>query len=382
MKIGFDGKRAVRNSTGLGNYSRLVISTLAKYRPDSEYIVYSPSDDVHKRITEAPNVKLELPDRNFYRHYGSLWRTGVGGGLTKQAERDGVILFHGLSNELPLNMAKSDIPSVVTVHDLIYLRRPEMYKPIDRKIYNYKYGRSARNATRVIAISECTRRDLIELQGVSPDKIDVIYQGCDPIFRRDVSAEEIAGVKSRIKLTKPYIIGVGTIERRKNQLLTLRALAGLNKDLSDVELVLVGRQTGYADEIRREADRLGLSDRLRFISGADFKDFPALYAGALVSSYPSRYEGYGLPVVESLAVGTPVVVASGSCLEEAGGPATPVVNPDDAEELACRLESLIKDDEVREKTIKAGKAHAWAYDDKRFADEIFKTYEKALGEQS
>ncbi len=376
MRIGFDGKRAVRNSTGLGNYSRLVINTLAKYRPENEYFIYSPSGDSEHRLDLRPGISLSLPETSFGRRFGSLWRTGVAGGISRQLHNDQIMLYHGLSNELPLNINRYHIPSVVTVHDLIYLRRPEMYKPIDRVLYNYKYGKSARNATRVIAISECTRRDLVELQGVDENKIDVIYQGCDPIFRREISPEEIAEVKGKYNLDKPYIVGVGTIERRKNQLLTVQALAGMKNN--DVDLVLIGRQTPYADEIRSEATRLGLTDRIRFISGAEFCDFPALYAGAIASSYPSRYEGYGLPVVESLAVGTPTVVASGSCLEEAGGSKTPVVSPDDAEGLAYYLDRLISDSAYRQEIVEAGKKHALSFDDKSFADAIFDTYHKAV----
>lgn len=378
MIIGFDGKRAVRNTTGLGNYSRLVINTLATYRPENEYFIYSPSGDSEHRLESRPNTVLKLPETKFGKKFGAIWRTGLRGGISRQLVNDHVMLFHGLSNELPLNINRFHIPSVVTVHDLIYIRRPEMYKWADRIMYNYKYGNSARNATRVIAISQCTKRDLVELQGVEESKIDVIYQGCDPIFRREITADEISKVKNRYNLNAPYIIGVGTIERRKNQLLSVQAL-GTMKD-KDVNLVLVGRQTPYCEEIKAEAKRLGLLNRIRFISGADFKDFPALYAGAVASSYPSRYEGYGLPVVESLSVGTPVVVASGSCLEEAGGSSTPVVNPDDAEALGHYLSRLINDNQFRQETIDAGRRHALAYSDKNFADEIFNTYLKAISE--
>lgn len=379
MIIGFDAKRAVSNNTGLGNYSRLVIDVLSRSYPGMELRLYAPHPVATPRLQpllERPNVTLVGPDTATGRRLSALWRIK---GVTAQARRDGIELFHGLSNELPLNIGRGGFPSVVTIHDLIFRKFPKYYKPIDRKIYDYKFRKAAENATRVIAISECTRRDLIDLYGISPHKIDVVYQGCDPQFHRTVSEAEKAEVTARLKLDFPYIIGVGTIEERKNQLLTLRALRSLPKD---VRLVLVGRRTPYTALIEEEAARLGLTERLHVLSGVPFADFPALYAGALASSYPSRYEGFGIPVIESMSVGTPCVIASGSCLEEAGGPHTPVVSPDDADALGAALCRLIDDTDYRRSVIDAGIIHANREDDDRLAQNIFNVYQKCLKEYS
>jgi glycosyltransferase involved in cell wall biosynthesis len=373
-KIAFDAKRAVNNMTGLGNYSRLVIDTLSRLYPDNSYLLYAPKPRATPRLApllQRSSVELLGPDRKISRRLSSIWRVR---GLSNQIGRDHVDLFHGLSNELPLTIRRAEIPTVVTIHDLIFRHFPQYYKPIDRRIYDYKFRRAAINATRVIAISQCTRRDLIDSYGIDPAKIDVIYQGCDQQFHRKVDADEIATVKARYGLDRPYIIGVGTIENRKNQMLTLEALAGLP---SDIILVLVGRPTPYTTDIVNRAATLGLSDRLKIISGADFADFPALYAGALLSSYPSRFEGFGIPVIESLSVGTPVVVARGSCLEEAAGSDALTTDADSADELASQMLRLINDSALRQQAISNGLRHAATFSDDAMANAIMATYHQA-----
>ena len=168
MYIGFDGKRAVSNMTGLGNYSRLVIERLALENPQDKLLVYTPAMRDNPRletIRSAHNVEFRLPPPQGFK--GSLWRTF---GISNNLKADKVDIFHGLSNELPLNIRKSGVPSVVTMHDVIYRTMPECYKPIDRKLYDFKYGASCRNADRIIAVSERTKQDVVKFYGVDPDR--------------------------------------------------------------------------------------------------------------------------------------------------------------------------------------------------------------------
>ena len=284
-------------------------------------------------------------------------------------------VYHGLSNELPLTI-KGVCPSVVTIHDIIYRRVPEDYRAIDRRLYDFKYRRSAKIATRVIAISECTKRDLMADYGIAEDKIDVIYQGVDPIFSLDIDTTRRMEVKARYKLPEKYIIAVGTVQPRKNQLLAVRALARLRKD---IHLLIVGRMEGaYADEVRAEISRLGLSDRVRHLYGVPFTDLPALYACAVASAYTSRYEGFGLPIVESLTVGTPVLACTGSCLEEAGGPGGVYVDPDDVEGAATALERFADDIVFHDKTAGQGHRYVRRFSAEAFAKATMASYKKAI----
>lgn len=377
MIIGFDGKRAIENNTGLGNYSRLMVEVLADRFPENSYLLYAPrlkSNPRMKSLLEHPNVKMVYPPAAIGRLSGSLWRSK---GITPLLNKNQVDLYHGLSGELPMNIGEFNGPTVLTIHDVIFRRFPECYHTVDRKIYDYKFCRSANDATRVIAISERTKADIMEFYDIPEDKIDVIYQGCHAQFHRTPSDEEIEAVKAKYEITRPYIITVGTVETRKNQVMAVRGLRGLPDEF---DLVIIGRRTPYAKTLDHYISNYSIESRVKFIENAPFADLPALYAGAFCSSYTSRYEGFGIPVIESLSVGTPVIVASGSCLEEAGGPATPAVDPDDVEEWINTIKDFINFPSTREKTARLGREYVKRFSDDAMASQTMETYLKAIGQ--
>lgn len=375
--IGYDGKRAVANNTGLGNYSRYVIDALSAGYPDNTYRLYSPTLRKNPRLEPLlarANVELCGPSSALGKRFGALWRSF---GITRQLTADGISLYHGLSNELPLNISKAPFPSVVTIHDLIYRRVPEDYKPLDRAMYDYKYRHSAENATRVIAISRKTRDDLVEDYQIDPAKIDIIYQGCDPRFGMPVSIEDKERVRATYRLPKRYFITVGTVQSRKNQLLAVKALERL-----DTPLVIVGnRKSDYAAEVAAYITSHGLSDKVMWLDNVPFADLPALYAMAEFSSYTSRYEGFGIPILESLSAGTPVIAATGSCLEEAGGPGAVYVDPDDVDGFVENARTLSGDTKSRDNYVRQGLKFAENFSAEQFARLTMACYRKAMVEK-
>ena len=381
MKIGFDGKRAAQNFTGLGNYSRYALEALVKYYPNEEYNVYIPKDVNNAKFDEilaGSNCKMKkcLPQSGSARKFKSLWRVW---GVTKTVEADGVQVFHGLSNELPLNIrsVSPGVKSVVTVHDVIFRRLPQCYPVIDRKIYDFKFRRACRNADHVIAVSECTKRDIVKDYGISPDKVSVIYQGCDPLFAQPVAPERIAEVRRKYSLPDRFIVSVGTIEERKNLLSVVKALLHLPKD---IHLVAVGRRTKYTELVDRFVAENGLRERVHLLHGVPYLDLPVIYSCANVFAYMSLYEGFGIPLLEALNSRVPVVAATGSCLEEAGGPGSLYVAPFDVEAIAAAVERCLQPS-VKEEMVVRGLEWASRFTMDQFARQTMQCYNKVLGKE-
>lgn len=360
--IGFDAKRANANRTGLGNYSRFVIEALSRACGDGAYFrLYIPKRKANKEfdaIADMPNVEAMVPRGGLWQKLSPVWRTLR---VTADAKGDEVVLYHGLSNELPLGLSRRGILGVVTIHDLIFLRYPSYYSLIDRTIYKWKFRSACRRADRIIAVSECTKRDIVEFFGTDPDKIDVVYQGCDKMFSQPVGEEKCAEVADRYSLPQRYLLTVGTLEERKNLMAIVEALALLPHD---IHLVAVGRRTPYTDRVMLRVEELGIGERVHILSNVAYGDLPAVYAGAEVFVYPSRFEGFGIPIIEAMSMGIPVVAATGSCLEEAGGGSSIYVSPDDFWGMADAVKSIMSDDELRRKMTEEGRRYV-----ERFAPE-------------
>ena len=373
MKIGFDGKRAVQNFTGLGNYSRYAIEALVRYYPEVEYCVYVPKGVGNPRFEEVvalsgDEIKVHLPTSGFARRLKSWWRIW---GVTNELQADGVQLYHGLSNELPLNIRSAQsVMSVVTVHDLIFRRLPWCYPFVDRMIYDYKCRHACRNANHIIAVSECTKRDIIKEYGVSSNKITVIYQGCDPLFAQAAAPEKVAEVKLKYSLPGKFVLSVGTIEERKNLLSVVKALELLP---DDIHLVAVGRRTKYTALIDKYVVENGLEQRVHLLHGVPYADLPAIYQCADVFAYMSLYEGFGIPLLEALNSRVPVVAAMGSCLEEAGGPGSLYVAPFDVEAIAAAVKKCLQP-EVKAEMVADGLRWASRFSMEQFAHELMDCY--------
>jgi len=372
MRVGFDAKRAFRNFTGLGNYSRNIMELLVRNYGNDSFIAYSPQKPVKRAVAfvnDNPAMQVQYPHNGFWRKFHSLWRSF---GITHLLEKQHVDVFHGLSGELPFNIRKArGVKKVLTVHDLIFLRFPQYYKPVDRFIYNLKFRKSCQNADLVIAISECTKRDIIEYYGIPQEKIRVVYQGCDKSFSQIQPTETLDQVRRKYNLPEKYILNVGTLEERKNIMLVVKALPLVD---SNIKLVMVGRHTPYTDQVMQYAEEHGLKDRIIEIGNVDFCDLPAVYRMATIFVYPSRYEGFGIPIIEALNSRVPVIAATGSCLEEAGGPDSLYVDPDDHKAMADQLNRLLNDPELCSAMISKGWAWAQKFSDENTVTEIYNCY--------
>lgn len=368
MRIGFDAKRAIHNFTGLGNYSRFVISNLMKYCPENTYKLFIPKIPNNNEVNSVLQTK-----NNFFVKEGCkpFWRTFQ---VVRDIKKENIEVYHGLSNELPFGIKSSRAKSIVTIHDLIFLQYPNFYPVIDRIIYNIKAKYACRVADRIIAVSECTKRDVIKHYGIDPSKIDVVYQGCFSIFKEPVDELKKEDVINTYNLPSEFLLSVGSIEERKNILLIVKALKGV----PNIHFYAIGKQRQYADEVMRYALENGLSDRVHLISNVPLVDLPAIMQLSTVFIYPSLYEGFGIPIIEALSSGVPVVGATGSCLEEAGGPNSIYVNPQDEKELAFQINRLLSDASLRENMVKQGKEYVKRFDDISCTEALKAVYKKLV----
>jgi glycosyltransferase involved in cell wall biosynthesis len=375
ITIGFDAKRIVRNNTGLGSYGRTLIRGLA-YLPDSLRLrLYAPDkgrDDLRAQVEGLPRVSLCYPKESFLPFDKALWRDH---GIVRDLKKDHVQVYHGLSGELPRGIRRSGIRSVVTIHDLIFIRHPEFYPWIDAKIYAWKFRRTLKEADHIIAISQCTCRDVLELGNVDPSRISVVYQSCAPRFTTRPNPVEEEHIRMKYGLPRRFVLNVGTIEQRKNILLAVKALEALPSELS---LVIVGRYTPYTNQVLEYISSHNLSRRVYILNDVPDADLPALYAQAEVFVYPSIYEGFGIPVIEAVSCGLPVVACTGSCLEEAGGPDCRYVSPYDPEALADAIRLSMKGSPDREERIRRSQDYIRRFQGDNVASQVAAIYQKLL----
>ena len=371
MRIGFDAKRAFFNFSGLGNYSRNTIRQLGLHFPENEYYLYIPWQKVEIGNQNLPNQQQVYPASWTGRNFSSFWRTCW---LSKALIRDGIDLYHGLSNEIPFGIHNYNVRSVVTIHDLIFLRYPQWYKPIDRAIYTRKTRYACNTAGRIIAISEQTKNDIMEYYGIHPDRIEVVYQGCDPGFYAKLKEERKNVLREKYGLPSQYLLNVGTIEPRKNLLQIIKALhiASLR-----IPLVVIGRATAYAEIVKRYISD-HLMEHIYFLENVPKDDLPALYQMAVIFIYPSRFEGFGIPILEALSSGTPVITSRGGCFPEAGGSHSIYVDPDKPEEIAESIRKITEDDKLKKHMSEMWIKHAEKFSDGIIASGIMDVYKKII----
>ena len=342
MNIGFEAKRLFTNSTGLGNYSRFVLRALSSHFPANDYYLYTPRDPVHvdtHDIITRQNIHVITPGKWYkYLKATSLWRTF---GISKEATVRDLQVFHGLSQELPVSLPQT-VRKVVTVHDLIFYRYPEFYNPVDVAIYKRKVKFACRMADKIIAISEQTRDDLMEFLQIEPDRIDIIYQGSHPNFKQRLSSDEIEAIAKKYHLPSRYMLNVGTIEKRKNLLVLIKALSLIPNE-ARLPLVILGRKTEYFKEVMAIAKSLGVLDAIIVPENVQFSEFPAIYQKASLFIYPSLFEGFGIPLIEAIESRVPVITSFGSCFSEAAGPSSIFVDPHDEEALAYEINKVLAD---------------------------------------
>ncbi len=368
MRIGFDAKRAFHNRSGLGNYSRDLVRILAAYYPQHELFLYNPKPG--SIAFNIANTREIFPRNWIGKKMSSIWRRKW---IIRQLQTDQLDVFHGLSNELPAGIQHSGIPSILTLHDLIFYKYPEWYKKADRIIQRKKSIQAAAEATHIIAISQQTKKDIIQYLGTEKEKITVIYQGCHPAFKENYIESVVQSVRQKFKLPVKFILSVGTIEPRKNLLTTVKSLLH-----HDFPLVVVGKATGYKKTVEEFIDTNHLKSRVHFLEGVSMEELAIIYQEAFTLCYPSIYEGFGIPVIEALFSKTPVITNEEGCFKEAGGPDSFYIQAMDHMAMGKIIQQLQVDKELYQNCVEKGYQYADQFRDEKIAAELVGLYNAVL----
>jgi glycosyltransferase involved in cell wall biosynthesis len=369
MRIGFDAKRAFFNQSGLGNYSRNILSALFEHYPENYYTLFTPMASSGEIFSSHP-AEIVFPE-GLLKAFPSAWRSFS---LSSSINKNQCDVYHGLSNELPFDSGKANCKKVVTIHDLIFLRYPDLYPFIDRKIYFKKFRIACKMADQVIAISKQTKEDIINFFNVPEQKIKVIYQNCNPAFYKHFEIEEANRIKNLFKLPSDYLLYVGTIEERKD-LLTLVKSLPLIKNAPKISLVIVGKKKKYARLVEEYAAEKGISNRLIFLSSVENSHLPLIYRNAKALIFPSHFEGFGIPILEALVSKTPVIAANTSSLTEAGGPDSLYFEKQNHEQLAQVIDQLLSTQSLQKEITEKGFEYAKKFSSRAIASDLMSLYQ-------
>lgn len=364
MRIGYDAKRYFHNRSGLGNYSRDLVRIMSEYYPSHDYFLYTPkvpSDKLSEELT------IRHPNTGFLnRLLPSYWRSK---GVVRDLVQDDIDIFHGLSGEIPVGLQQTRIKSVVTIHDLIFLRLPQLYKPIDSVIYTRKFKYAVQHADKIIAISQQTKQDIVHFFHIAPEKIDVIYQGCHPAFKQEVSAEVLTKIRQKYNLPTTFILNVGSIEPRKNAFQIVKAIENL-----DIPLVVIGKDTLYSNQIKQYVTEKKMEHKVLFRKVDNMEDLAVLYKLADIFVYPSSYEGFGIPIIEALYSGTPVITSNTGVFPEAAGPFSYFIDPERIDQIRYAIESILSSVDMQQEMKQNGLIYAQQFNDDILAKKWMDVY--------
>ena len=361
MHIAIDYTAAVRQGAGIGRYTRNLIGALAEIDSENQYTLFVAGGwrNEEKMGALGRNFRVRavpLTDRLL----NILWQR-IRVPIPIQVITGKIDLFHSPDFVLP---PVGQTPTMLTVHDLSFLRVPEHFVPGFKEYLEGAVSRAVRKAQHILADSESTKRDLMELLGVNPSKVTVIYPGVDARFTQIRDPNILSTVMRRYELPAEFILGLGTLQPRKNFEGLIDSFAKLvsssetGGSFAGLHLVICGGPGWMHEEIAEAVERHGLTERVHFPGFVRDEDLPAIYSLASVFAFPSWYEGFGLPVLEAQACGTPVVVADNSSLPEVVGDGGLLVSAGNSDELAHAISLALTDSRLRARLISAGRAQA------------------------
>lgn len=377
--IAFDARKLSGRRGGVGHYITRLTSHLARIAPEYNYVLLTNrSLDASLVPPGFRSVVLGLgfADGSWpAKLYAPFWMNTQ---LTGALRREGVDLYHGTNFFMPMRKL---CPTVVTVHDVAFVRVPETFDPVYRRYMRWQVGHSVRQADHLIAMTEHAKSDIASLYAIDPARISVTYVGIEERYTANPDVSYLADTRSALDLPDRYLLHVGVVEARKNIETLLRAsVEPLRRGLLD-GIVLAGRDGRGAGSVRTTAHDLGIGDRVRFLGYVDQHRMVGVYHLARLLVFPSWFEGFGVPVLEAMACGTPVVASNTSSLPEVAGDAAILFPPSDAGALEHALIDVLSRPELHADLSRRGLARAARFTWAAAAAEHVKVYQQVL-EQS
>jgi glycosyltransferase involved in cell wall biosynthesis len=365
VKIGFDLTITKINQAGTSVYANSLATALQNLDAENVYQVFATRQQ--RDMSERKTLRSQM--QTIYRDM--VWMHVL---LPWQVYRTQVDILHMPANVIPMF---SSCPTVVTILDMIILQTPQYFTFWHRNYARIFVPLAAKYASMILTISEQSKRDIVRQLNVSPDKVTITYPAASPKFR-PVSEQEIAQIRSQYSLGS-FILTVGALEPRKNISRLLQAFALLRRSGFSFQLVQAGPPGWFFDGILAEANRLGLQDSVRFLGRVPLDDLVRLYNAASVFVYPSLYEGFGLPALEAMTCGCPVITSNMSSLPEVVGEAGMMIDPYDVQQLADAIQRVLEDKALAQDMRQQGLERASLFSWQRCARETLNVYHQVLG---
>jgi glycosyltransferase involved in cell wall biosynthesis len=374
MTIYFDISAAIHRRAGLGRYAESLGRSLRPLLGERLAFFYNAEAGIEPLagLSDVPARTVSLG----YKPWRMLVWLGQLARVPFNRLLPGVSLYHATEHLL---MPLPRTPTVLTVHDLIFRRYPAHHKPLNRGYLNLTMPLFCRRASHIIAVSEQTKRDVMEAYGIPGEKITVVYEAAAPGFKPQEPAA-IAAARARYGLPERYLLSVGTIEPRKNLARVLAAFEQLHGEGLVDAFVIVGKKGWLYEDFFARLEQSPARHAVIFPGWVADDDLPALYAGAGAVAFPSEYEGFGLPVLEGMACGAPVVCSNTSSLPEIAGDAALLVDPVDTAAITSALRRILREPELAAELRRRGHAQAGRFSWDATAIQTVAVYERLCGQ--
>lgn len=378
MKIGIDTTSAVMQGGGIGRYTRELVQATLAQDTAYEYVLFSAPPPSGKSLEALFPANGRVTHKIAPISEQWLYRMWYRARLPISVQRftGKLDLFH--SPDFVLPPVSGNIPTLLTVHDLSFVHFPEVYPEVLVNYLNKVVPWSVGRATHILADSEATKQDLMAVWQVSAQKISVLYSGVSELFSRVEDVERITAVRQKYNLGEaPYLLSVGTVQPRKNYQMLIQAFAPVANKFPH-NLYIAGGKGWLYDEMMVEIEKQGLIDRVRFIGFVDDADLPTLYSAADLYLFPSIYEGFGLPMLEAMACGVPVIASNVSSLPEVGEGTAVLLPPHDLAQWTQKINELLADSVPKKQMITAGYKQVQRFSWEKAANQLLLIYQDLI----